>query len=168
MPNDNHDTAQALRQIAEIVERGEWGREARRLADRKILGALDDRGCRVPGPLLERYNELTRQAADGDGMDLELHALRSALARLGDLMRKGAPPVAARAGIAETLRKAATAIGGEAQKSDDWSEARSPSEWAKALAMSLPTLKRRVKDGKIRVQKITTKSWRVHKDDLPG
>lgn len=47
-----------------------------------------------------------------------------------------------------------------------WSEAKSPAEWCKLLGISLTTLKRRVRDGILVVEKITTKSWRISRDSL--
>ncbi len=49
-----------------------------------------------------------------------------------------------------------------------WSEPRSPGEWAKAFNVHRDTFLARVKDGKIRAKKLTSKSYRVHKDDLPN
>lgn len=48
-----------------------------------------------------------------------------------------------------------------------WSSPRSPAEWAKAFRVSWDTLKKRFDDGSIRATKLTTKSYRVHVDDLP-
>jgi excisionase family DNA binding protein len=48
-----------------------------------------------------------------------------------------------------------------------WSEPRSPAEWAKAFNVHRDTFLARVREGKIRAKKLTSKSYRVHKDDLP-
>ncbi len=49
----------------------------------------------------------------------------------------------------------------------EYSEEDTPSNWARRFCISVDTFKRRVKAGKIRAVKITSKSYRVHKDDLP-
>ena len=48
----------------------------------------------------------------------------------------------------------------------DWSEAKSPTAWAKKLGMSLTTLHRHIKAKKLIVDKITTKLWRIRLDLL--
>jgi hypothetical protein len=71
----------------------------------------------------------------------------------------------------DTLRKLAAEVGttdagGTAESGSQWSEAKSPSEWEKILKMGKTTLKNHVKDGKLIVDKITSKSWRIRKDTL--
>jgi hypothetical protein len=53
--------------------------------------------------------------------------------------------------------------------SDDleWTRAQSPSDWRKVFRLSWDTLKRRMKDGKIRYKKLTTKSYQLAIADLP-
>jgi hypothetical protein len=48
-----------------------------------------------------------------------------------------------------------------------WSKPDGPAQWAKAFGISWDTLKRRIKDGKIRCKKLSTKSYSIHVDDLP-
>jgi hypothetical protein len=48
-----------------------------------------------------------------------------------------------------------------------WSEADTPSRWAKKFGFSTDTLMRRFKDGSIRHKKLSTKSYQIHVDDLP-
>jgi hypothetical protein len=48
-----------------------------------------------------------------------------------------------------------------------WSEADSPSQWAKRFNMSRDTLMRRFDDGSIRCRKLSTKNYRIHVSDLP-
>lgn len=58
---------------------------------------------------------------------------------------------------------------GQVQTTADgpWSEPDSPKQWAKRFNMSWDTLKRRIDEGKIRVKKLTSKSYQIHVDDLP-
>ncbi len=42
-----------------------------------------------------------------------------------------------------------------------WSEAKSPTEWSKELGISATTLRRHVTEGKLVVDKISTKLWRI-------
>jgi hypothetical protein len=48
-----------------------------------------------------------------------------------------------------------------------WSEPDSPKRWAKVFNMHPDTLKSRIREGKIRAMKLSTKSYRIHTDDLP-
>jgi hypothetical protein len=48
-----------------------------------------------------------------------------------------------------------------------WSEPDAPSQWAKRFGCSWDTLKRRFADGSIRHLKLSTKSYRIHLDDVP-
>jgi hypothetical protein len=48
-----------------------------------------------------------------------------------------------------------------------WSEPTTPSQWAKVFGLSWDALRRRFNDGSIRNKKLSTKSYRVHVDDLP-
>ncbi|HEY4759559.1 MAG TPA: hypothetical protein VIH42_03165 [Thermoguttaceae bacterium] len=50
---------------------------------------------------------------------------------------------------------------------DRWSKPNGPSQWAKFYGISVDTMIRRFQDGKIRNKKLSTKSYRVHVDDLP-
>ncbi len=50
---------------------------------------------------------------------------------------------------------------------DSWSEPASPAEWAKRFNMSWDTLKARIQEGKIRAQKLSSKSYRIRRDHLP-
>lgn len=61
----------------------------------------------------------------------------------------------------EEARRVSDADGGK------WSEPDLPGQWARRFRISLDTLTRWVKDGKIRVKKLSSKSWRIHVDDLP-
>jgi hypothetical protein len=61
----------------------------------------------------------------------------------------------------EEARRASDADGGK------WSEPDLPGQWARRFRISPDTLTRRVKDGKIRVKKLSSKSWCIHVDDLP-
>ncbi len=56
-----------------------------------------------------------------------------------------------------------------AHQPDDgvWSDPRSPSEWAKLYGVSPQTFKAWRIDGKIRTRQLSTKSYRVHLDDMP-
>ncbi len=54
------------------------------------------------------------------------------------------------------------------QQEIKYSAADTPSRWAKKFGISLDTLQRRIKDGKIRVMKDSTKSYRIAVEDLPG
>lgn len=54
-----------------------------------------------------------------------------------------------------------------ANGADNWSEPASPAEWAKRFNMSWDTLKARIKEGKIKAQKLTSKSYRIRRDHLP-
>lgn len=49
-----------------------------------------------------------------------------------------------------------------------YSRPRSPSEWEKIFDLSWRTIKRRIDSGKIRAKKISTKSYRIHVNDVPG
>jgi hypothetical protein len=49
-----------------------------------------------------------------------------------------------------------------------WSEADSPSRWAKRFGFSLDSLKRMAEAGTIRVKRLSTKSWQIAVDDLPA
>ena len=66
------------------------------------------------------------------------------------------------------LRTAGASWYSSEKLSDKWSEPRSPSEWAKQFNMSWDTLKSRIDDKSIRAKKLTSKSYRVHLDDLPA
>lgn len=60
-------------------------------------------------------------------------------------------------------------IGAEQPSPDGpWSQPDSPSQWAKKFKVSLDTLTRWEKAGKIKVRKLTTKSWQIRVADLPG
>ncbi|MDP7018371.1 MAG: hypothetical protein QGG36_21375, partial [Pirellulaceae bacterium] len=48
---------------------------------------------------------------------------------------------------------------------DGFLPADSPSQWAKKLKMSYSTLKRHIDNGRIRAEKITLRSWRIHGKD---
>jgi hypothetical protein len=48
-----------------------------------------------------------------------------------------------------------------------WSPPDSPAGWSKRFKVSWDTLKRRFKDGSIRYKKLSSKSYRIHLDDLP-
>lgn len=48
-----------------------------------------------------------------------------------------------------------------------WSEADSPKRWAKRFGLSWDTLKKRFREQKIRHQKLSDRSYRIHRDDLP-
>lgn len=48
-----------------------------------------------------------------------------------------------------------------------WSPPDSPAGWAKRFKLSWDTLKRRFEDGSIRYKKLTSKSYRIHRDDMP-
>lgn len=50
---------------------------------------------------------------------------------------------------------------------DPWSKADGPKQWAKKLGFSVDTLMRRFKENKIRHLKLSSKSYRIHVDDLP-
>jgi len=66
--------------------------------------------------------------------------------------------------IAETeieLDKARRARG-----SAEWSEAKSPAEWRQQFGISHTTLKRHVKEGKLVVREISSKSWSIRLDTL--
>ncbi|MCH9652594.1 MAG: hypothetical protein K0U86_08665 [Planctomycetes bacterium] len=49
----------------------------------------------------------------------------------------------------------------------DYSAPKSPSEWKKLYQCSWDTLKKRFDEGSIRNKKLSLKSYRIHKDDLP-
>lgn len=49
-----------------------------------------------------------------------------------------------------------------------WSNPDGPGQWAKKFGCSWDTLKRRFDDGRIRYKKITSKSYKIHVDDLPN
>ena len=76
--------------------------------------------------------------------------------------------LAHRIGVTVEVIAAAEATAAEANEPGDfkWSEAKPPSEWRKKLKMSQTTLKRRVDDGTLIVDKITTRSWRIRRDTL--
>jgi len=50
---------------------------------------------------------------------------------------------------------------------EQWSEAKSPSEWATIFKCSWRTLKKRIGSGDVRAKQLTNKSYRIHNDDLP-
>jgi hypothetical protein len=47
-----------------------------------------------------------------------------------------------------------------------WSAAQSPADWQKQFSVSETTFRRRVKAGDIRMEQISTKSIRIHLDDV--
>jgi len=57
---------------------------------------------------------------------------------------------------------------GEAGESVEWTTADSPSRWAKLFDISPPTFMRRLKEGKIRHKKLSTKSYLIAIADLPA
>ena len=62
---------------------------------------------------------------------------------------------------------AAATLPASSEKDGRWSQPDSPSRWAKVFNMSPATFKRHVKGGKIRVDKLSDRSYRVHVDCLP-
>lgn len=48
-----------------------------------------------------------------------------------------------------------------------WSEPDSPKRWAKRFGLSWDTLKKRLREQKIRHRKLSDRSYRIHRDDLP-
>ena len=55
----------------------------------------------------------------------------------------------------------------ESSEADDqWSEAKSPSDWCKELEKSLTTLKRWGKEGKLVIDKVGLQLWRIRLDTL--
>ncbi|QDT24795.1 hypothetical protein Enr10x_00870 [Gimesia panareensis] len=52
------------------------------------------------------------------------------------------------------------------RSASEYSKPKSPAEWSKHFDCSWDTLKKRFDCGKIRVIKLSTKSYRIHKDDL--
>lgn len=50
---------------------------------------------------------------------------------------------------------------------DYYSAPKAPSEWVKLFPWEWDTLKKRIEEGSIRAIKLSTKSYRIHKDDLP-
>jgi len=62
------------------------------------------------------------------------------------------------------LRRIRDAIADQPE-ADEWLPADLPSSCAKALGISLSTLKRYEKDGKVRIDKLAPKRWRIHKAD---
>ena len=52
-------------------------------------------------------------------------------------------------------------------KAQEWSVPKSPAEWSKLFKVSWDTLKKRFDNGSIRTTKLSTKSYRVHVDDVP-
>jgi hypothetical protein len=49
-----------------------------------------------------------------------------------------------------------------------WSEPASPAEWARRFKLSWDTLKARIDEGKIKAQKLSSKSYRIRRDHLPN
>lgn len=61
-------------------------------------------------------------------------------------------------------------VGGKtppAQSDGPWSKADGPQQWAKKFGFSTDTLMRRFKDGTIRHKELSSKSYRIHVDDVP-
>ena len=57
---------------------------------------------------------------------------------------------------------------GEDETADGpWSKADGPQQWAKKFGFSTDTLMRRFEDGTIRHKKLSSKSYRIHVDDVP-
>lgn len=52
------------------------------------------------------------------------------------------------------------------EKDERWSEAKPPSEWAKQFRTTVKTLNRHADAGKLVIDRITTKSWRIRLDTL--
>ena len=82
-------------------------------------------------------------------------------------------PLHADPGVPKTLRATPSMFGWSQEQAlkDEpavWSKPDFPSQWARVFACSVDTLKRRVREGKMRVKKLSTKSWQIHVDDLPG
>ncbi|MCC6126898.1 MAG: hypothetical protein IT426_18190 [Pirellulales bacterium] len=48
-----------------------------------------------------------------------------------------------------------------------WSKPDGPKQWAKMFNLSWDTLKGRIESGQIRAKMLSTKSYRIHVDDLP-
>jgi hypothetical protein len=77
----------------------------------------------------------------------------------------------ARPAILRTLDELIKDLGGQpapgSQSDGPWSKPDGPSQWAKAFGYSVDTLMRRFKAGTIRHKKETSKSYRIHVNDLP-
>jgi hypothetical protein len=54
-----------------------------------------------------------------------------------------------------------------AQSDGPWSKADGPQQWAKKFGFSPDTLRRRFEDGTIRHKRLSSKSYRIHVDDVP-
>lgn len=57
---------------------------------------------------------------------------------------------------------------GETIATDKWSAPDSPASWARRFGISWDTLKQRILDKSIRAKKLSSKSYRIHVDDLPS
>ena len=68
--SENPSPGQALLEVADRIQRGEWSPRLIRLVDRTILGGRA-KGSRIPGPLLQRYNQLARECGRDYNRELE-------------------------------------------------------------------------------------------------
>lgn len=94
------------------------------------------------------------------------HLIQAELIRTGkiqgDFGELTAPVVVALLGM-ETQYK----LNRSADSLADYSAPKAPSEWVKLFPWGWDTLRKRIKEGSIRAIKLSTKSYRIHKDDLP-
>lgn len=49
-----------------------------------------------------------------------------------------------------------------------WSKPRGLTQWSKRFGCNVDTLKKYFREGKIRYRQLSTKSYRIHDDDVPG
>ena len=112
------------------------------------------------GKLMRELLDLSRSKAINDRRNAQ-----SMSENWAKLLREKYPPLRADDPYPPGL--ATCGLSDSQQVASDYSEPDGPSQWAKKFNMSPKTFIRRVKEGKIRAVKFSTKSYRILKSDLP-
>lgn len=102
---------------------------------------------------------------------MDLHEQRAAIAvcqtlDMSPAVWAGLSPAERLPWLHQTLAVLAQSDGPTSAAVDDWSDAKPPAVWRKELGISETTLRRHVAVGRLVVDKLTSKRWRIRNDSL--
>ncbi|MEX2174603.1 MAG: hypothetical protein WD872_09595 [Pirellulaceae bacterium] len=116
--------------------------------------------CRFPGERWKGWNATVMQAYEALVVSV-WHDVLQPLAKTPNDLKV----IVGRASLSPIARNASALL--VAVQDHDYGDARTPDEWAKVFDQSWRTIRRRINTGEIRAIEIHSKSWRIHRGDVP-